>query len=265
MRTTESPAATIGAALGTLLVAAMTMTGCALTGTAVTGSSASPVGETPPPPAASGDATATPTPTPIVAHDPGPTVPPGPGTATPPPTPPEPTAAHEPTDPEPQVVELETGGPAPEDGQLYDLAISCTNPMEIWIDDGTATDASEASWRQMICGVDTGGFIDYAVPGADARVYARIGPRERMPLVERRPHGGSFTEEQIAALGATDVLLVDVVAWCGTTTGPITVGEATAECIPNEAAVIDDVLAADALTQLTGPPGARLWVILQLQ
>ncbi|KAA6436281.1 hypothetical protein FQ330_02405 [Agrococcus sediminis] len=208
----------------------------------------------------------TPTPAPSATPSPEPTAPAAtlePGTVTPPPQAtiePDPTSA-----PEPSVVEVPTGGPAPQDGQLYDLAISCVSPLEIWIDDGSVAAGGAASWRTLLCGVDTAGFIDYAIPGPDARVFALTAPGDPLPHVERRPHGGSFTAEQNAALRAAGTSLVDAVVWCGTTTGTVSIGAATAECVPNEAAVIDDVESPDVLTQLVGPPGAKLWVILQLQ
>ncbi len=222
----------------------------------------------PPPPMPSVAETVVPTPTPAPSATPStqPTAPAAtlePGTVTPPP---QETVEPDPTTPPEAIVgELITGGPQPVAGELYDIAISCASPQEVWIDDGGVPDDGTASWRTLLCGVDAAGFIDYAVPGTHARVFAQVAPGDPMPHVERRLHGGTFTAEQEAALRASGTSLVDVVVWCGTTTGTVSIGAATAECVPNEAAVIDDIESPDALTRLVGPPGAKLWVILQLQ
>ncbi|WP_306233263.1 hypothetical protein [Agrococcus beijingensis] len=118
--------------------------------------------------------------------------------------------------PSPPLTEIAVDGPAALPGATYDLAIACTAPLLVWLDDrGDFAYGSAGDGPALPCSEGDALLLQQGVPGEVARPFGVVEADIGAPLIVTAEAGSGFGADAVAALAsAADAPLVTVQVSC---------------------------------------------------
>lgn len=199
-----------------------------------------------------------PTPSPTASEGtalPTPTAAPAP-TAAPTGSAPQPPVVPLPLPTAPPVTEITVVGPAARAGETYDMAIACSPPLLVWLDDrGDFDYGATGDGPGLACSERDALLLQLGVPGDVARPFSVIEADIDAPLIVRAAAGTGFGADAVAALAAAaDVPLVTVRVSCQRSF-EVSLGGQLGRCDPLQGmfAFLEPVTVEVALTELELP------------